>query len=269
MSPRATMKSALVGAVVALTFTLTWSLAKVPTLEDKVSTLDQGNTNLSNSVNDLRGEVNANKQALADANSRLVALGKAPVPIPTPRPEPEPTPQGLTESQLEAVRGVVVDVLDSHNAKVSQATINQIAQAAGTLAAQNVNAGLKAVVQATVAAYCVGDKCVGKQGDKGLPGTPGRDGENGKDAPAVTDAQLLQAATQALAAYCGQDSKPCQGPAGKDGADGKDAAPPYSVVDQDCMGDGVDSFWRIYLSNGSDQKVIDTKGPCRIGPDPN
>src|SRR5690242_4106201 len=253
MSPRATMKSALVGAVVALTFTLTWSLAKVPTLEDKVSTLDQGNTNLSNSVNDLRGEVNANKQALADANSRLVALGKAPVPIPTPRPEPEPTPQGLTESQLEAVRGVVVDVLDSHNAKVSQATINQITQAAGTLATKNVTAGVQAVVRATVAAYCVDDKCVGPVGPVG---PAGRAGGDGKSAPAVTDEQLLQAATQALAAYCGQDSKPCLGPPGPTGPAGKDAPAAYSVVDQDCVGDDTDSHWVIYLSNGTDQHTV-------------
>lgn len=258
MNPRSRMKGALAGAVVALTFALTWSLAKVPTLEDQVSKNAQQNTNLSKSVDALRGQVDANRQALDSANAKLVALGKAPVPVP-PQTTPAPTPQGLTASQLEAVRAVVVDELDSHNAKVSQATINQITAAAGTLASRNVQAGLAASVKAAVAAYCVDDKCVKKPKD----GTNGADGHDGADAPAVTDEQLLAAATQALAAYCGQDSKPCQG---KNGAD---APPPYSVVDQDCVGDGDQSFWRVYLSNGTDQKTIDSSGPCRIGPDPN
>lgn len=259
------MRGALAGAVVALTFALTWSLAKVPTLEDQVSKNHQENTTLSRSVDDLRGQVGANAKALADANARLIALGKAPVPVPTPRPEPEPTPDGLTASQLAAVRAVVVDELDSHNAKVSQDTITQITKAAGTLAAQNVNAGLGAAVKSAVAAYCVDDKCVKKPKD----GKDGTNGTDGKDAPAVTDEQLLTAATQALVAYCGQESKPCQGKDGKDGTNGADAPPPYSVVDQDCIGDDAQSFWRIYLSNGTDQKTVDAAGPCRIGPAPN
>jgi hypothetical protein len=117
-------------------------------------------------------------------------------------------------------------------------------------------------VKAVVAAYCVDDKCV----KQGAAGKPGKDGENGKDAPAVTDEQLLQSAQQALAAYCGQEAKPCQG---KDGKDGKDAQPPFSVVDQDCVGDDKDSYWVTYLSNGTEQKTIEAQGPCRIGPAPN
>ena len=35
MNPRLKMRGALMGAVVALTFALTWSLVKVPSLEDK------------------------------------------------------------------------------------------------------------------------------------------------------------------------------------------------------------------------------------------
>jgi hypothetical protein len=263
------MKGALAGAVVALTFTLTWSLAKVPTLEDRAAKNTQEIASLTQQTKELKAQGDANGQALESANAKLVALGKAPVPIPSPRPEPEPTPQGLTASQLEAVRGVVVDVLDSHNAKVSQATINQITQASATLATKNVTAGVQAVVRATVAAYCVDDKCVGPVGPVG---PAGRVGSDGKPAPAVTDEQLLQAATQALAAYCGQDSKPClgpPGPAGANGKDGKDASPPYSVVDQDCIGDDTDSHWVIYLSNGSDQHTVEAAGPCRIGPAPN
>lgn len=255
------MRGLLAGAVVALTFALSWALWKVPTLEDQAARNHQENTNLSRSVNDLRGEVDANREALESANAKLVALGKAPVPVP-PQTAPAPQPQGLTASQLEAVRAVVVDELSSHNAKVSQAQITQITQAAGKLATTNLQAGLPASVKAAVAAFCVDDKCVKKPKD----GKDGKDGQNGTDAPAVTDEQLLASATQALAAYCGQESKPCDG---KDGKDGKDAPPPYSVVDQDCVGDDTQSFWRVYLSNGTDQKTVETAGPCRIGPDPN
>ena len=259
MNPKLKMRGSLSGAVALLAVAVSWSMvqsqASTVRAEASEKKADQALTSLA-TVND---QVHANSQALADANSRLIALGKAPVPVP-PLPSPEPQPQGLTAEQLQAVRQVVVSELGSHEAKVSQATINQIAVAAGKLAQTNIQVGLPAVVKATVAAYCVGDKCEGPAGTQGPKGDPG---EPGEDAPAVTDEQLLAAATQALVAYCGQDSKPCQGPAGKD------APPPYSVVDMDCVGDGPDSFWRTYLSNGTDQKTIDTQGPCRIGLAPN
>jgi len=265
MNPRVKMRGYGGAAILVLTGTVAWLMIQVPTLQDHAEASNVTANQALKSVTDLRGEVDANKQALADANSKLIALGKAPVPVPTPRPEPEPTPDGLTASQLAAVRAVVVDELDSHNAKISQDTITQITKAAGTLAAQNVNAGLGAAVKSTVAAYCVDDKCVKKPKD----GKDGTNGTDGKDAPAVTDEQLLTAATQALVAYCGQESKPCQGKDGKDGTNGADAPPPYSVVDQDCIGDGDESFWRIYLSNGTEQRTVDAAGPCRIGPAPN
>jgi hypothetical protein len=256
-------RGSLSGAVALLAIGVSWSMLQSQASTVRAQASEHKADQAISQVTDLTGKVDANAQALAEANGRLVALGKAPVPVPSPRPEPEPTPQGLTASQLDAVRSVVVEELDSHDAQVPQATINQIAKAAGTLATTNLQAGLQASVKAAVAAYCVGGKCVGPTGPSG------RVGDNGKDAPAVTDEQLLAAATQALAAYCGQDSKPCQGPAGKDGVKGADAPPPYSVVDQDCIGDGDQSFWRTYISNGTDQKVIDGAGPCRIGPAPN
>lgn len=260
------MRGSLSGAVTLLAVAVGWSMIQSQASTVRADASEQTAKSALSQVTALNGKVDANSQALAEANSRLIALGKAPVPVPTPPAAPEPTPQGLTASQLEAVRSVVVDVLGTHNAKVSAATINQITQASASLATKNVTAGLQAVVKATVAAYCVDDKCVGKPGP---PGNPGRDGENGKPAPPVTDEQLLAAATQALAAYCGQDSKPCLGPPGPAGAAGKDAPPAYSVVDQDCVGDGDQSYWRIYLSNGTDQKEVDATGPCRIGPAPN
>jgi hypothetical protein len=264
MNPRTLMRGSLSGAVALLSVGVGWSLLQSQASTDRAVESNRKAEQAVAEVDSLSKTVQANSDALDQANAKLIALGKAPVPVPSPRPAPEPRPEGLTASQLEAVRAVVVEELDSHDAKVSQATINQITQAAGTLATQNLQAGLEASVKAAVVAYCTGDKCVGPTGPSG------RAGDNGKDAPAVTDAQLLEAAKQALAAYCGQDSKPCMGPAGKDGERGpagKDAAPAYSVVDQDCVGDGPDSFWRVYLSNGTDQKTVDAKGPCRIGPE--
>lgn len=259
------MRGTLSGAVTLLAVGVSWSLLQSQASTVRADASEQKAEQALTKVSELDGKVSANGKALNEANSRLIALGKAPVPVPSPPPA-QASPEGLTASQLEAVRAVVVDVLDSHNAKVSQATINQITQASASLATQNVTAGLQAVVKATVIAYCVDDKC---RGPVGPTGPAGRVGGDGKPAPAVTDEQLLQAATQALAAYCGQDSKPCLGPQGPAGVAGKDAPPAYSVVDQDCVGDGDQSFWRIYLSNGTDQHTVEAAGPCRIGPAPN
>lgn len=256
------MRGSLSGAVTLLAVAVGWSMIQSQASTVRAEASEATAKQALSKVTELDGKVSANGQALNEANSRLIALGKAPVPVPSPPPA-QASPEGLTASQLEAVRAVVVDELGSHNAKVSQATINQITKAAGTLATQNITAGLGAAVKAAVIAYCVDDKCVGNDGQ---PGKNGRDGENGKDAPAVTDEQLLASAQQALAAYCGQEAKPC---AGKDGKDGKDAPPPYSVVDQDCVGDDKDSHWVVYLSNGTDQRTVDAAGPCRIGPAPN
>jgi hypothetical protein len=261
MNPRVKMRGYGSAAILVLTGTVAWLMIQVPTLQDHADASNVTANQALKKVGEVEDQVAANAKALADANAKLVALGKAPVPVPSPPPA-QASPEGLTASELQAVRAVVVDELDSHNAKVSQDTITQITKAAGTLAAQNVNAGLGAAVKSVVAAYCVDDKCVKKPKD-------GKDGTDGKDAPAVTDEQLLTAATQALVAYCGQESKPCQGKDGKDGTNGADAPPPYSVVDQDCIGDDAQSFWRIYLSNGTEQRTVDAAGPCRIGPAPN
>jgi len=264
MNPRVKMRGYGSAAILVLTGTVAWLMIQVPTLQDHADASNVTANQALKKVGEVEDQVAANAKALADANAKLVALGKAPVPVPSPPPA-QASPEGLTASELQAVRAVVVDELDSHNAKVSQDTITQITKAAGTLAAQNVNAGLGAAVKSAVAAYCVDDKCVKKPKD----GKDGTNGTDGRDAPAVTDEQLLTAATQALVAYCGQESKPCQGKDGKDGTNGADAPPPYSVVDQDCIGDDAQSFWRIYLSNGTEQRTVDAAGPCRIGPAPN
>jgi hypothetical protein len=121
---------------------------------------------------------------------------------------------------------------------------------------------------------------VGPQGPQGPQGVPGPIGKTGPP-PGCT---LL--ATGCIGAQGATGAQGAQGPKGDDGADGKqgpkgdtgdqgpqgmpgkDAPPPYSVVDQDCVGDGDQSMWRVYLSNGTDQRSFDTAGPCRVGPAP-
>lgn len=103
-------------------------------------------------------------------------------------------------------------------------------------------------------------RCVGAPGAKGTDGKDGLDGKNGADGKAGAD---------------GLDGKDgAKGTDGKDGADGspglngKDGVNGYSVVDQDCVGDGDQSYWAVTLSNGTDQKTVNALGPCRIGPAP-
>lgn len=243
MNPRVRMRGALAGAVVALTFALTWSLAKVPALEDEVGRSTQQNQQLDGKVKGLESKVDANAKALEQANARLIALGKAPEPVPAD-PSPPAQPAGLTASQLLAVRAVVTEVLESTDAKVSQASINQITRAAGKLAQDNLQVGLPAAVRAAVDAFCAQDRCVGKPGDKGSKGDRG---EAGKDAPPITDEQLLASSMQALATYCAGESKPCQGPKG------------VGVKEITCR--DSDLMWVFTLTDDTTQLV---RGPCRV-----
>lgn len=240
MNPRLKMRGALAGAVVALTFALTWSLAKVPALEDEVSRNSTDNHALKTELTAVKGEVSANKKALDNANAKLISLGKAPEPVPTT--VQDPPPPGLTASQLEAVRAVVVEVLG--DAKVSQAQINQIARAAGKLATDNLQVGLPTAVKAAVDAACADDRCVGKTGKTGPQGDRGTKGE---DAPAITDEQLLTAATAALTTYCASESKPCKG---TDGVGVKE----ITCRDSDLM-------WVFTMTDDTTQLV---RGPCRV-----
>lgn len=261
MSPRMKMRGALIGAVVALTFALSWSLARVPTLEDQAAKSDAKADQALSSVATVTEEVAANKEALADANRRLVALGKAPVPVP---PASAPTPVQVDEFTAEeaaAVRLVVADQLSRQKVTLTQAEITQITKAAATLAAQQIpkpadgktptSSELQLYVRTAVAAYCTEDKCV-KQGQQGKTGEPG------KDAPKVTDEELLKAAQQALASYCAQETRPCNpkdGADGKPGADGKDGR---GIADTDCQDDGT------WLINYTDGTTATTRGPCRV-----
>lgn len=98
--------------------------------------------------------------------------------------------------------------------------------------------------------------CVGASGPKGDTGATGATGDTG-----ATGATGEKGDTGDPGAKGDTGDKGDTGSGGTPGADG------YSIVDSDCVGDGVDSFWRLTLNNGTDQKTIDTKGPCRVGPE--
>lgn len=253
-------RGSLTGAVAMLTLGVGWCMVQLPILQDKADAAAGKVGRLEPQVSTLSDNQQKLLTGLAEANNRLVALGKAPVPVPK-MAAPSPQPGALTAAD---VRQIVVDQLTRTPAKVTQAEITQIAKVAAALVPKPVDgktptpAELQTYAKVAVASYCLEGRCQGKPGESVR-------GEKGDPAPKVTDEELLKAAQTALAAYCGQETKPCQGMAG---TNGKDAPPPYSVVDTDCVGDGEQSVWRVYLSNGTDQKSFTTRGPCRVGPDP-
>jgi hypothetical protein len=264
MNPRVKMRGALAGAVVALTFALGWSLAKVPSLEDQAAKSDAKADQALSSVATISEEVSANKQALADANRRLVALGKAPVPVP-PAPSAAPVqPDEFTATEAAAVRAIVADQISRQKVNITQAEITQIAKAASALVPKPADgktptaAQLSTYVKVAVASYCLEGRCAPKPGDKGDP------------APKVTDEELLRAAQTALAAHCArQPGGTCEGAAGINGTNGTDGADGRSVVDTDCLEDGR---WRITYDKPfpDGETVRYSRGPCRVVvvPDP-
>lgn len=261
MTPRMRMRGYSTTAAVLLTATVAWLLVQQPIQRDETAKANTTASKALQTAASIQKQVDANAAALADANSRLIALGKAPVPVPKAPPQ---QPDQFTAEEAAAVRVIVADQIARTPAKVTQAEITQIAKVAAALVPKPVDgktptpAELQTYAKVAVASYCLEGRCTGKPGESVK-------GDKGDPAPKVTDEELLKAAQTALAAYCGQETKPCQGMAG---TNGKDAPPPYSVVDTDCVGDGEQSVWRVYLSNGTDQKSFTTRGPCRVGPDP-
>jgi len=93
--------------------------------------------------------------------------------------------------------------------------------------------------------------CSGAQGPQGERGPQGPAGEKGDTGPAGEKGDTGPAG-----------EKGDTGPAGAEGAPGPAGV---SVIDTDCLGDDANSFWRTTYSDGTTK---DTKGPCRIGPEP-
>lgn len=251
MSPKLKMRGALIGAVVALTFTLSWALAKVPALEDKADTAVGEVNTLKPQVATLTDNQKKLITGLDEANRRLVALGKTPVPVPSVTPSAAP---GLSAAD---VRLIVTQELADQNITITQSEVSQIARTVSALKT-SMPAQISTTVKLAVAAYCLEDRCVGRPG---TPGQKGDKGDKGDPAPKVTDEELLRAAQQALLSYCGQDTKPCQGTPGtpgKDGTNGVDGTDGRGIADTDCLEDGT---WRITYSDGTTQIA---RGPCRV-----
>jgi hypothetical protein len=257
------MKGYSGAALVVLSATVAWLMVQVPTLQDHADSSTATANKALTKVSEVEAQVNANAKALNEANARLIALGKTPVAIPKPQPSTPPVQvDEFTAEEAAAVRLIVADQLSRQKVTITQAEVSQIARVAAQLVPKPVDgktptaAQIQPVVTAAVAAYCTGDKCVGKAGQVGPKG------DRGPDGPKVTDEELLKASQQALTAYCAGETSPCDGKVGPSGTDGADAP---VMVDMDCIGDDAASYWRMQFNKGPDRTAM---GPCRIGPEP-
>ena len=235
----ASRKWLYVVGIVALIVVLSWVQFSIRSLGNDLERSRADNAALANQVKD---------------------LGATPVVAPPPV-------KGLS---AEDVRSVVTDELSRHKVTLSQAEISRIARTAAALVPPPKDgvspspAQIRAVVVSAVTAYCAGDKCAGKKGDDGvtppcLRTTQQCQGRDGEDAPKVTDEELLAAAKAALAAYCGQETKPCDG---KDGTNGTNGADGRGIVSgPTCTGSGKDSYWVTTYTDGKEETQ---PGPCRI-----
>lgn len=181
----------------------------------------------------------ANQAALRSANACITKNCGTPVPTPSPVPGPvgERGP-GATNLQ---VRAAVLTVCSTYS----------------TLCQTPVSlASLKTAVQACFAT----DECPAPK--PGRAGPSGASGRPGRDAPAVTQDQLVAS----FAAYCAQQADNCRGvagptgPAGADGKDGASGAPGQDaprITAIDCTGppptDGM--TFTYHFSNGVDITV--------------
>lgn len=209
----------------------------------------------------LQGQVQTNgkiatdaKAAAEEANRRLRAAGEPTVPVPSLAPVSPPATPAYTGLTADQIRLIVVQELAAQKIDITQAEVSQIARTVNALKT-SMPTQIDTSVKLVVAAYCSGDRCVGKTG------TPGPRGEPGADAPKVTDEQLLAAAQQALLSYCGQETQPCKGDTGATGPAGADGKDGRGIADTDCVGDGNDSHWVINYSDGTTGTAL---GPCRL-----
>lgn len=256
MNSKLRLAQAQLGACVGvLTITIGYCLVQLPRLQDTAEQASAKAGRTQSQVDTLSGNQRKLMSGLDEANRRLVALGKAPVVVPSVASTPPPQPDEFTAEEAAAVRLIVADQISRQKVSITQAEISQIAEAAAALVPKPADgksptpAQLQTYAKVAVATYCLEGRCQGKPGGEGPRGDPG------DDAPKVTDEELLKAAQTALAAYCGQDDKPCTP---KDGADGKDGAQGRGIADTDCLEDGT---WRITYT---DNTTSTARGPCRV-----
>ncbi|MGH3878078.1 MAG: hypothetical protein ACRDSK_13695 [Actinophytocola sp.] len=108
-------------------------------------------------------------------------------------------------------------------------------------------------------------------GDDGSPGPSGPPGPTGPPGVSITGVisdgcmitvTLSNGQTFNAGPFCGRD--------GADGEDGTDGLPGRSLIGQDCIGDGDDSYWRLTWRE-PDGATTETRvdGPCRLRSRPN
>lgn len=264
MNPRAKMRGYGSAAIAVLAATVGWLLVQQPIQADKTDAAQSTAQQAKNEVAEVKVQVDANGRALEEANRRLKAAGRPPVPVPSTPPPAPVQPDEFTAEEAFAVRQIVTDLLSTQKVTITQAEISQIARTAAALVPKPKDgtsptaAQIRPAVVAAVAAYCVGDKCVGPAGKEGPRG------DKGDPAPKVTDEELLASAKLALGAYCGLESQPCKGEpgatvTGPPGAAGKQGEVGRGILGTTCQQDGR---WLFRYSDGSTETV---EGPCRIG----
>lgn len=199
---------------------------------------------------DAKQQAGAAAAAAEEANRRLRAAGKPTVPIPTVVVSVPVQQLGLSNDQIASVRSIISSELDSY--RLPPAAVSQIATAAAALVPKPKDghtptaAELKPLAVAAQAAYCADGKCLpkpgptgpsGRPGATGSPGPGGAPGKAGQDAPAVTDDQLYPIVATGIEAYCGQDSKPCDGRQGEKGDRGEEGQEGRGIVSMTCPND--------------------------------
>lgn len=250
-------------AVLVLVVTLAYLFFNQVHLGDRADRTEHTASEAVSGLTTANQQIDGLKKSVDEANRRLSAAGKPTVPVPSVSPvTPPQLPDGLSSAQTAEVRSIVVTELAQQKVSLPATEVTQIARVAASLVPKPKNgvspstAQLQAIAAAAVAAYCAGDKCVGKTGEPGATVT----GAAGKDAPPVTDEQLAARVT----AYCAQDSHPCQGPTGPGGPEGPTGPAGRGIeAGPTCLGEGADSYWLTRYSDGTEQRQ---DGPCRAAP---
>src|SRR5690349_14442136 len=161
--------------------------------------------------------------AAKEANRRLAALGKPTVPVPTVTAtvpfQPPAVPEGLSAEQAAAVRAILSAEIAKVRPSLTPAERDQVARVAAAYVPKPADgktptaAQLQPLMNTALAGYCASGRCDAKPPVAGPTGPEGKKGPKGDPADPVTDAQVKAQVeplmATAVAAYCGQESKPC------------------------------------------------------------